>query len=338
MRSLSVTYRPVSFEEVCGQKSIRKILNKQIETGNISHAYLFCGASGCGKTTVARIFANKINNGCGSPIEIDAASNSGVDNVRTIVAGAQERSLDSKFKVYIIDECHGLSSTAWQSFLKCIEEPPEFTIFIFCTTDPQKVPNTIVNRCMRFNFNRLSSDIISARLKYICKQERYEDFNDGCEYIARLCNGEMRQGIALLEKCADYNSKITVDNVLEALGTYSYDGYFNLLNNLIDGKDGPVLTCINEIYYSGIDMKLFVEQFIDFCLDINKYVLFRDCKLLKIPSTLEKEIEKVINFAEPGKYYMYVINKLLELKNTLKMDTSPKSTIEIYFLNISRMQ
>ena len=149
--SLAVKYRPRTFADLCGQSSVVKILTRQIETGEFKNAVLFNGASGCGKTTIARIIANMINNGVGEPIEIDAASNSSVDNVRQIIHDAQERSIDSKYKIYIIDECHSLSNQAWQAFLKCIEEPPKYTIFIFCTTDPQKIPETIKNRVQRLD-------------------------------------------------------------------------------------------------------------------------------------------------------------------------------------------
>ena len=153
MEALAVKYRPKTFEDVVSQNAIIRILRKQIELKQFKNCYLFCGASGCGKTTVARIFANAINQGNGNPIEIDAASNNGVDNVRQLIKTASERSLDSEYKIIIIDECHALTTQAWQAFLKCIEEPPMYTIFIFCTTDPQKIPTTIINRTMRFNFS-----------------------------------------------------------------------------------------------------------------------------------------------------------------------------------------
>ena len=172
--SLAVKYRPKTFEDVCSQTSIIKILRRQIEKQEFKNALLFAGASGCGKTTCARIFANEINKGVGSPIEIDGASNNGVENVKTIIRAAQERSIDSKYKIYIIDECHALTSQAWQAFLKCIEEPPTYTIFIFCTTDPQKIPETIKNRVQRFTFNRIPTNIIKDRLAYICRQEGFE--------------------------------------------------------------------------------------------------------------------------------------------------------------------
>ena len=137
---LATKYRPNTFSEVVGQQAVIKILQRQIELDKISQCYLFCGASGCGKTTLARIFAKELNGSFNGLVEMDAASNNGVDNVRSIVEDAKQRSISSKYKVFIIDECQSITTQGWQAFLKCIEEPPKFTIFIFCTTDPQKVP------------------------------------------------------------------------------------------------------------------------------------------------------------------------------------------------------
>ena len=150
--SLATKYRPKTWEEVVGQNSIISILTKQIETNNIKNTYIFSGASGCGKTTVARLFVDKINDGKGQPYELDAASNSGADNIREITKVAYGRAISSKYKAYIIDECHALSNQAWQAFLKCIEEPPKYTIFIFCTTEPNKIPDTIKNKYSIFRW------------------------------------------------------------------------------------------------------------------------------------------------------------------------------------------
>ena len=148
-----------------------------LKNRDFKNALLFCGSSGCGKTTCARIFANEINQGFGEPIEIDAASNNGVENIRMITKAANERALDGEYKIYIIDETHALTSQSWQAFLKCLEEPPKYTIFIFCTTDPQKIPETILNRVMRFNFTRIPIEQIKDRLKYISFDRIKEELN-----------------------------------------------------------------------------------------------------------------------------------------------------------------
>ena len=177
MKSLYTKYRPNSWSEVIGQDSIIKIIKQQIDTNHIFNCMIFSGVSGTGKTTLARIYANYLNKNEGFPIEIDAASNNSVDNVRQIVSTASERSLNSEYKVYIIDEAHMLSIQAWNAFLKCIEEPPRYTIFIFCTTDPHKIPETIQNRCMRFNFTRVGSDLIRQKLNYICENENISNLS-----------------------------------------------------------------------------------------------------------------------------------------------------------------
>lgn len=174
VRTLAVKYRPTTFNDVVEQDSIKVILKQQLETNTIKNAYLFVGGAGTGKTTTARIFANEINKGQGNPIEMDAASNSGVDDVRNIIQEAKTKSLSSEYKVFIIDECHAISNTGWQAFLKLIEEPPAKSIFIFCTTDPQKIPKTILSRVQRYDFKRISLDGIVRRLKHICDSENNE--------------------------------------------------------------------------------------------------------------------------------------------------------------------
>ena len=334
--ALSVKYRPKTFSEVCGQPSIVKILMRQLETETFKNAYLFRGASGCGKTTCARIFAKMINKGQGNPIEIDAASNNGVDNVKSIVRSAQERAIDCKYKIYIIDECHSLTSQSWQAFLKCIEEPPKYTIFIFCTTDPQKIPETIKNRVQSYTFNRIGTEKIKERLAYICRQEGFTNFEESIDYLAKLSDGGMRQAIAYLDKCAGYSHDLSIENVLNSLGNYSYDTFFNLVNDMIDGNEAAVLKIINDFYEDGNDLKLFVDQFLGFCMDVNKYALFHTCDVTHIPLSMENKLQNSVNFDKAAQYYSYVLDKLLQLKNMLKDDSTPRSTIEIVFLQITR--
>lgn len=336
MASLATTYRPKKWEEVIGQKSIVDILSKQINARSFKNAYLFCGPSGDGKTTLARIFSNEINGGVGQPIEIDAASNSGVDNVREIIASAYDRALDGEYKIYIVDECHAISNQGWQAFLKCIEEPPRYTIFIFCTTDVQKVPDTIKNRCQRFNFSRVSSNLIKDRLMYICEKEGFTNYMESCDYISKICNGCVRDAISMVEKCSGLSKNLSIDNTLSALGNCSYSVFFDLINALMNDSEKDVSAIVSYYYNSGADIKLFVDQFMSFCLDIAKYYMFKSFDLVSIPSSMKSQIESVTNFDNAEKYYMYVIDKLLELKNMLKNDTNSKLTVEVVMLQIAR--
>jgi DNA polymerase-3 subunit gamma/tau len=336
--SLAVKFRPREWEDVCGQASIIKILNRQLELDQVRNAYLFAGASGCGKTTLARIFANKINQNIGEPIEIDAASNNGVDNVKSIVAAAQERSISGKYKIYIVDECHMITTQGWNAFLKCIEEPPRYTIFIFCTTDPQKIPATILNRVQRFNISRISSDKIKERLEYICKSEGFINYTESVDYISKISNGGMRDAIATLEKCAGYSNDLSIDNVLEALGNFSYDTFFSLVNAIIDGDEANVLNILNALFLNGGDLKIFIDSYLSFCLDLAKYCIFKNCNCTKIPSSFENDMLNATNFDNNSKYYMYIVNTLLELKNMVKADSDIRSTLEVMFLRMTRMQ
>ena len=171
IKSLAIKYRPKTWEDVSEQSSTKLILQQQLQSGEVKNAYLFCGPAGCGKTTCARIFANDINRGEGNPIELDAASNNGVDDVREIINQAKTKSLDSEYKIFIIDECHALSNSAWQAMLKIIEEPPAKSIFIFATTNPERIPKTILSRVQRYDFNRISTEGIVDRLRYILDEE-----------------------------------------------------------------------------------------------------------------------------------------------------------------------
>lgn len=336
MISLAVKYRPKKLSEITEQKSIVKILEQELATNQVKNCYLFSGKSGGGKTTAARALAAAINNNVGEPIEIDAASNSSVENVRNIIKSAQERSIDSKYKVYIIDECHALSNQAWQAFLKCIEEPPEFTIFIFCTTDPQKIPATILNRVERFNFNKITTTGIESRLRYICQQENFSNYEESIKYISRISDGGMRDAIALLEKCSSYSKDLNINNVLYVLGNYSYDSLFSLVNSCIDGDDKNVMNILDSFNNNGSDMKVFVDQYLSFILDVSKYAIFKETSSLKIPSNFEEDLKRTVAIDNAVNYFMYVTDKLLKLKSDIKNDSDIISTIEVVFLQISR--
>ena len=334
--SLATKYRPTTFEEVCAQKTIIKILNKQLELKQYPNCYMFCGKSGCGKTTIARILANKINNNCGSPIEIDGASNNVVDNVRSIINEAKERSLDSEYKIFIIDEAQMITNAGWNAFLKCIEETPKYTIFMFCTTDPQKIPETIQNRVMRFNLTSIPSDIIKQRLDYICLKESFMDYDEGTSYISKIVDGSMRDAITQLEKVSNYDKNINLNNVMNVLGFYSYDILFNLTNSIIDSNNQKLLECLKTVFSINNNLINFIDQYIRFVLDLGIYSITKDIKNVSIPETQKDKVDYTINIENNTNYFKWLLNNLLDIKNTLKYDNDIKSTITIKFLQLIR--
>ena len=334
--TLAVKYRPQTFNEVCSQTSIKKILQRQIELKQFKNVYLFSGPSGTGKTTIARIFANEINMYQGSPIEIDGASNNGVDNVKMIIQSSAERSLDSTYKVYIVDECHMITTAGWNAFLKILEEPPMYTIFMFCTTDAQKIPATIINRVQRFNLTKVNTQEIKNRLRFVCEQEHFINYEESIDYISKISSGGMRDALAMLDKCSGYSSDLSINNVLEALGNYSYQSFFDLTNAIIDGNESIVINLINSFYNSGNDLKLFVEQYLNFVLDLAKYCLFKDLSVTMIPLSMEDKVKYSTGIENNRHYFNNLTDKILDIKNTIRYDSNMKTTIEIMLLQLCR--
>ena len=337
MISLPVKYRPKTLDEVVGQDFVIEVLKKQIETGNIRNVYLFCGSSGDGKTSTARCFAKAINGGIGEPIEIDAASNNGVDNIRAIVQDAQERAIVGKYKVIILDEIHSLTSQSWQAFLKCIEEPPAMTVFIFCTTDPQKIPETILNRVQRFNFHKIPYNLIKDRLMQVSALEGYTNYEESVEYISKVADGCMREALTLLGKVADLNTNFDINTTIQLLGNFSDRTFIDLINAFLDDNEGEVLNIIDYIDSNGGDLKLFVSQLLKFVIDIAKYLLFKTLDATSLPTALEPIIKNIVNFDNPMNYYNYLMDKLLELKNMIKNEADVATTVRVVCLQIARM-
>ena len=322
-KTLAVKYRPLVWADVTEQSSTKLILQQQLESGEVKNAYLFCGPAGCGKTTCARIFANDINKGEGNPIELDAASNNGVDDVREIIQQAKTKSLDSEYKIFIIDECHALSNSAWQAMLKIIEEPPAKSIFIFCTTDPQKIPKTILSRVQRYDFQRISQQGIVDRLEAILMGEYgvgHVGLTDSLEYIAKIADGGMRDAITLMDKCLAYSTDLSMENVVKALGTTDYDTMFNLTDYLLgmNGEESTrlALQVIEDIFNDGKDLKTFVRQYVQFLLDLSKWGIGCDWKYINIPRLAN--YEKWLKDCGDGEFN--VINSWLSVFVNLNAD------------------
>lgn len=330
MISLAVKYRPQKFGEVVEQSATKVILEQQLKTGEIKNAYLFCGSAGTGKTTCARIFANEINKGKGSPIELDAASNNSVDDIRDIIQQSKTASLDSEYKVFIIDECHALSNSAWQAMLKVLEEPPAKSIFIFCTTEPQKIPGTILSRVQRYDFHKISTKAIEDRLAYVVSEENVggdteEQINkseEAIKYIARMSFGGMRDALTMLDKCLAYSDDLTIDNVIKALGLPDYDVMCSLLSAVVEDNVTDKLDMINTIFMSGYDLKQFIKHFTNFVLDGIKYNLgvseYMEC------ATTQEVIDTFETFSPSAE----LLASLIKLQNDIKWDSNPKARIE----------
>ena len=328
-QTLAVKYRPKTFDDMVEQESTKVILQQQLQNGSIKNAYLFCGPAGDGKTTTARIFANEINKGQGNPIEMDAASHNGVDDVRSIIQQAKTKSIDSEYKCFIIDECHSISNTGWQAFLKIIEEPPAKSIFLFCTTDPERIPKTILSRVQRFDFHKISQKGIMQRLTHILHKEDIPEVEGGLEaveYIAKLSYGGMRDAISLMEKCLAYSEELTISNVVKALGTVDYEDMINLTEEIITGHTKEVIGIIEAIHDAGKDLKQFIKSYIQFLIDVQKYAIGCDWKYITIPQT-----NTVLEWLEHRDNYdvcFDLLDKIMKLNADIKYSSSAKYDLE----------
>ena len=278
-------FRPTSFEQVKGQDHIVQTLKNQINANRIGHAYLFCGTRGTGKTSVAKIFARAVN--CehpidGSPcnecetcrainsgsamnvVEIDAASNNGVDNIRQIRDEIQYTPANGKYTVYIIDEVHMLSIGAFNALLKTLEEPPSYVMFILATTEPHKIPITILSRCQRYDFKRITIDTIAARLTELMEKEGIEVEDKAIRYVAKAADGSMRDALSLLDQCIAFylGQKLTYENVLEVLGAVDNEIFSRLTRSIIAGNVTECINILDEMVMQGRELGQFVSDFI----------------------------------------------------------------------------
>lgn len=333
-KTLAIKYRPKTWDDVMEQDSIKIILKQQLESGEIKNAYLFCGGAGTGKTTCARIFANEINKGQGNPIEMDAASNSGVEDVRSISQQAKMKALDAEYKIFIIDECHAISNTGWQAFLKLIEEPPAKTIFIFATTDPQKIPKTILSRVQRYDFKRISEQGIVDRLLYILRSEdavASTHLVEAVEYIAKIAEGGMRDAITLMDKCLSFSSELTLENVVKALGTVDYEVMKELTDAIITKTEKQVISIIEDVHASGKDIKQFITQYTKFLLDVQKYAI--GCEgYMQIPKT-EDNVDWLEGMEEEDfDICIDLLQDVVKLNSSIKWSQTPKYDLEAVLL------
>ena len=276
----------------------------------------------------------------GEPIEIDAASNNGVDNVRAIIESANQRSIVGEYKIFIIDECHSITTQGWQAFLKGIEEPSPFTIFMFCTTEPNKLPVAILNRVQRYNITKIDAGIIKQRLNYICQNEGFTNYDGLCDLLSKTSHGCMRDAVMKLDQCADLSTDLSLEIVKPVLGVLSYEAMFNLTWALQDKDEARVLGVINTLYNNGKELKNFIEVYLEFVLDLVKFNLIKDINCTSIPSYLATEnnpvVQQTLNFPEIKTWLNDLTDLLLKIKLETKYDSFYKSTIEAFLIRFCR--
>lgn len=354
-------FRPSTFDEVKGQDHIVKTLKNQMKTDRLGHAYLFCGTRGTGKTSVAKILAKAVN--CehpvdGSPcnecpacraiqagasmnvIEIDAASNNGVDNIREIREEVTYRPTEGRFKVYIIDEVHMLSTGAFNALLKTLEEPPSYVIFILATTEVNKIPVTILSRCQRYDFHRISIDTITARLGELLEQEGVEAEERALRYVAKAGDGSMRDALSLLDQCIAfyYGDVLTYERVLETLGAADFEVFSRMLRDILDQEVSSCIRCLEDMIYRGKELTQFVGDFTWY---------LRNLLLLKTGGdggeTLDVSAENLRLLEEESsrveeQTLMRYIRILSELSNRIRYSTQKRVEVEVALIRMCRPQ
>ena len=347
-------YRPVDFNNVYGQEEVVTVLKNAIVTGKISHAYLFCGPRGTGKTTIAKIVARLVNcdnlidgNPCGKCynclnylnsndiVEIDAASNNGVDEIRELRDKVNLVPSNAKYKVYIIDEVHMLTTQAFNALLKTLEEPPSHVIFILATTEPYKIPLTISSRCQKFRFSKISDEKIVDRLKDICDCENISTDDDTLYEIARLSDGGMRDAINILDQLVAYsNGNITIDDVYKVNGSVSYNDLYNLINNIILNNKIEIIKFVDYLNNSGKDITKFIEELLIFLKDV---IIFKNTGISSNISIKNEYIKLVCEKCDD--IYLYeLIENLNIIQNSVKLSNNSSIIFLTLILKYSNLK
>lgn len=354
-------YRPYTFDEVVGQEHIVRTLRNQINSHRVAHAYLFSGSRGTGKTSIAKIFARAVNcetpvNGsaCGkcdtcqkvsdssamNIIEIDAASHNGVDNIREINEEVKYTPAVGKYKVYIIDEVHMLSTGAFNALLKTLEEPPAHVIFILATTDPQKIPVTILSRCQRFDFKRIAADEIEETLKKYMEKENVNIEEKALSYIARLADGGMRDAFSILEQSISFyfGEHITLDKVLYLVGAVDTSLLFEMISAILNKDANKMLSLCEEVNRQGRSLRQFASDLLEHCRNLLV------AKTTKGGSDVldysSEYVEKLKVQAEeiPVNELMRYIRHLAQLEFELRTAISPRILLEVALLKLCEVQ
>ena len=353
--------RPTVFDDVKGQDHIVTTLKNQVMAGRIQHAYLFCGTRGTGKTSIAKIMAKVVNcenpvngnpcNECAScrqiaagnsmnVIEIDAASNNGVDNIREIVEEVRYRPTQGKYKVYIIDEVHMLSQGAFNALLKTLEEPPSYVVFILATTEVGKIPVTILSRCQRYDFHRIDAATLVSRMRELVQKEGVEAEERALQFVARSADGSMRDALSLLDQCIAFymGEKITYEKALKALGAVDTDVFASLTASIIQGDAGAAVFTFAQMMERGREAGQFVSDYIWYLR--NLLMVQTQDEATDIVDAPAEQILKMQNLAGSvaPETIMRYIRVLSELQNNMRFATNRRVLVEIAFIRLCRPQ
>ncbi|NCB93486.1 MAG: DNA polymerase III subunit gamma/tau [Clostridia bacterium] len=352
-------FRPDTFDDVKGQEHIVTTLKNQIQADRIGHAFLFCGTRGTGKTTVAKILARAVN--CehpvdGSPcnecetcraiqtgtsmnvIEIDAASNNGVDNIREIREEVAYRPTQGKYKVYIIDEVHMLSTGAFNALLKTLEEPPSYVIFILATTESHKIPVTILSRCQKYDFHRISIETISDRLSELMEKEGVSAEERALRYVAKAGDGSMRDALSLLDQCIAFylGQELTYDRVLEVLGTVDMEVFSRMLRKVLAGDVAACIHILEDLLTNGKEMGQFVADFTWYMRNLLLVKTSDDAEdVIDVSSENLKALEEEGQMIETDTLMRY-IRVFSELSSQLRYATQKRVMVEIALIKLCK--
>ena len=338
--NLAGKYRPKIFSDMTEQSVICEILENISNQDEIDcRNFLFIGSQGVGKTTCARALALKLNNGNGEPIELDAASHGGVDDIRQLVQQMKTYPVNCKWKVFIIDECHALSPQSWQSLLLVLESNPARSIVCLCTTNPEKIPATILSRVQVFQLSKISTKGIHDRLVHVIECENKEGRNisfddDAIEYIAKLASGGMRDALTLLDKALCFSTNITLENISKSLNIPNYSDFFDLLSAYAQKDNVKISDIVDKVYNSGINFVKWFQDFHSFVMNVVKYIFLQDISKTMIPKYYEDKISKYTS--AHAHICLKLGNKLISMNDELRKSSYQQEVALTYLCSINK--